>query len=152
MGSDCRYGGGATNKGEKDGFYFLETVGFNSVIRKLDEKGEVKTVSPDVHGSVDCFQKVGDTFYYVGMRCNGLQEIYCCKEGGEENCLTCFNKEFLQSHSVVEPKYMHFTDKDGVGHRRLDSGAGGLRSFQEVSCDPQCARRTQGGLRRDLLP
>lgn len=114
VGSDCRYGGGATNKGEKGGFYFLETMGFNSFIRKLDEKGQVKTVSPDVHGSVDCFQKVGDTFYYVGMRCNGLQEIYCCKEGGEENCLTCFNKEFLESRSVVEPKYMHFTDKDGV--------------------------------------
>lgn len=114
VGSDCRYGGGSGTKGCRDALYHLETVGFNSYIIKLDASGKATKVTPEVHGSVDCFDKAGDTFYYIGMRQGGLQEIYCCKAGGEEKKLTSFNDEYLATHSVVEPKYMSFVDRDGV--------------------------------------
>ena len=114
VGSDCRNGGGTSIKGTKEGLYYLETVGFNSYLIKLDEKGQTSQVTPSINGSVDCFAQVGDTFYYVGMRENGLQEIYCCKDGGGETKLTSFNDEFLATHAVQKPQYMSFVDADGV--------------------------------------
>ena len=114
VGSDCRYGGGTSVKGCCDGLYYLETVGFNSYLMKLDDAGKASRITPEIHGSVDGFDRAGDTFYYVGMRENGLQEIYCCKAGESETRLTHFNDEFLATHSVVQPKYMSFVDKDGV--------------------------------------
>lgn len=113
VGCDCRYGGGSAVKAGEDCLYHLETVGFYSVIKKLDAQGVSTTVSPEVHGSVDCFDQAGGVFYYIGIRNHGLQEIYSYADG-QETKLTAFNDEYLNTHSVVTPKYMSFVDKDGV--------------------------------------
>lgn len=114
VGSDCRHGGGKSVLGTKDGLYFTETIGFNSYIVKLSQDGTAAKVSPEINGSVDCFDKNGDKFTYVGMRENGLQEIYECAENGAETRLTSFNDEFIATHMVSKPEYLKFTDTDGV--------------------------------------
>lgn len=114
VGSDCRQGGGKSSKGTKDALYYLETIGFNSYIVKLTADGKSKKVSPEINGSVDCFDLADGKFTYVAMRQNGLQEIYTCEENKEETRLTSFNDEYIKTHSVCEPKYIKFTDTDGV--------------------------------------
>ena len=114
VGSDCRYGGGKGRKAIGDSWYYTSTRGYDSfIVRFAFDKTET-VVSPQLHGSIDCFDYANGTFYYVAMRDNGLQEIYCCKENGEEQKLTHFNDEYLASHSVSPLKELCFTDSDGV--------------------------------------
>ena len=114
VGSDCRHGGGKTQKTAGDAWYYTETIGFNSYIVKL-QNGKKTLASPKLNGSVDCFDYNGKKFAYVSMRSNSLQEIYICEEGkNEEIRLTNFNDEYMNSHSISPVKYMPFTDKDGV--------------------------------------
>lgn len=115
VGSDCRHGGGKSAVTSENAWYYTETRGYNSYIVRLDENGKETVVSPMVNGSVDCFDRHENRFIYIGMRNNGLQEVYTCTEGAaSEEKLTSFNDEFLASRSVCTPKYMNFTDSDGV--------------------------------------
>ncbi|WP_458863552.1 alpha/beta hydrolase family protein [Acidaminobacterium chupaoyuni] len=114
VGCDCRYGGGRSMKATEDALYYSETIGFSSYIVKLTLDGKTAVVSPKVSGSIDGFDLHDGKFIYVGIRNCGLQEIYTCTENGEETKLTAFNDEYLNTHSVIKPKYMKFTDQDGV--------------------------------------
>ena len=112
--SDCRHGGGRTRKTIGEHWYYTGTRGYDSMIVRLSLDGKETVVTPSVHGSIDCFDWANGAFYYVAMRDNGLQELYCCTENGEETKLTHFNDEYLSTHSVVPVKYLSFTDSDGV--------------------------------------
>ena len=101
--SDCRYGEGTVRKAHGSAWYFLTTEGASSYIMRLSADGKVQKVSPDVGGSVDCFDFIGDKLIYVAMRKDGLQEIYCCGEGAEEEKLTEFNDGYLKSHYISTP-------------------------------------------------
>ncbi|HJB26143.1 MAG TPA: S9 family peptidase [Firmicutes bacterium] len=115
VGSDCRYGGGRSHKATESGWYYTETRGFNSYIVRLDRAGKETVVSPQIDGSVDCFDYFEGNFLYVGMRENGLQELYTCREGeGKEEKLTGFNEEYLNTHKVAPLHPLNFVDKDGV--------------------------------------
>ena len=116
VGSDCRHGGGIRQKAVDGAWYYSETRGFDSCLVRLDlQQGTETVVSPDKHGSVDCFDRFDGEFLYVAMRDNGLQEIYTCKEGeGEERKLTDLNGEFLRTHSVCPLHRLSFLDSDGV--------------------------------------
>ena len=111
VGSDCRHGGGIRQKAVDGAWYYSETRGFDSCLVRLDlQQGTETVVSPDKHGSVDCFDRFDGEFLYVAMRDNGLQEIYTCKEGeGEERKLTDLNGEFLRTHSVCPLHRLSFT-------------------------------------------
>lgn len=119
VGSDCRHGGGKRQIATADAWYYTETRGFNSYIVRLDlHSGTEQLISPEKNGSVDCFDLKGETFVYIGMRDNGLQEIYTC-EGTQQRAaceqqLTDFNGEFLRTHSVCPLNPLSFTDSDGV--------------------------------------
>ncbi len=114
VGSDCRYGGGKQAIAAENAWYYTETRGYNSYIVRLSNTGETTVVSPMVNGSVDCFDRHGSQLIYIGMRSNGLQEIYTCTEGGTEEKLTSFNDAFLAQRDLSAPKYMSFVDSDGV--------------------------------------
>ena len=55
VGSDCRHGGGTTAKTTDTAWYYTETRGFNSCIVRLDQDGKETQITPQVNGSVDCF-------------------------------------------------------------------------------------------------
>ena len=115
VGSDCRHGGGTTAKTTDTAWYYTETRGFNSCIVRLDQDGKETRITPQVNGSVDCFDYFDGTFLYVAMRENGLQELYRCREDGSgEQQLTHLNDEFLASRTVAPLHYLPFTDSDGV--------------------------------------
>ena len=115
VGSDCRHGGGNGTKVMGSDWYFTSTRGFNSVIMKMDKDGKETQVSPAINGSIDCWCTAEGKFYYVAMRDNGLQEIYSCDIGGNnEEKLTSFNDEYLSTHAVSPLKPLNFVDSDGV--------------------------------------
>ncbi len=115
VGSDCRHGGGRGSKIDDHGWYYTPTRGFNSYIAKLTADGKETIVSPEINGSIDCWDKNGEDFLYVAMRNGGLQELYTCKEGSSEEIkLTSFNDEYLESHAVSPLEYISFVDSDGV--------------------------------------
>ncbi len=115
VGSDCRYGGGRSHKGTENNWYHTQTIGFNSYIMSLDKNGNNTVVSPEIDGSIDCFDYFEGNFLYIGMRENGLQELYLSKEGSnEEQKLTSFNDEYLNSHAVSPLHPLKFVDQDGV--------------------------------------
>ena len=115
VGSDCRRGGGSSSKVIDGNWYFSSTRGFNTAIVKLSADGEEKIISPEIRGSIDCWDYYDGKFYCVGMREGGLQEIYCFTEGSEtEEKLTSFNDEFMKTHEISPLKYLGFVDRDGV--------------------------------------
>lgn len=115
VGSDCRYGGGRVQKAVGDIWYYTETRGFHSYIVRLTPDGKETVISPEVSGSVDCFDVFGDNLLYIGMRDNGLQELYTCKIGSKEECrLTGFNEEYLAEHAISPLLPLTFKNKDGV--------------------------------------
>ena len=111
---DCQYGVGHTNLADGDRFYYLETVGYDSVIKYLDGSGTAHCVTPALHGGIHCFDLVGDTIYYVAVRDTGLQEIYTCREGEPEVRLTSLNQKFLEEHTLSIPRHLSFTNHDGI--------------------------------------
>lgn len=130
VGSDVRHGGGKTMKIIEGDWYFTSTRGFDSVIERMKPDGTSEIISPKVHGSIDCWDDSGGTFYYVAMREGGLQELYrftpkeaetmdgtgqrdLCDSGYEER-LTGFHDSYLTSHSVLPLKPLCFVDRDGV--------------------------------------
>lgn len=113
--TDCRHGGGRTMKATDNAWYYCETIGYNSYIVRFDKEGKETVVSPRKNGSIDCFDYRDGKFLYVGIRSNGLQEIYTCDEGAqEETKLTSFNDEYLATHAVSPVEYVPFVDQDGV--------------------------------------
>lgn len=115
VGSDCRHGGGSSTKVLGNSWYFTSTRGFDSVIMKMDLDGKETQVSPAIHGSIDCWACHEGNFYYVAMRNGGLQELYRCQEGNQqEEKLSSFNDEYWNTHSISPLKPLNFVDKDGV--------------------------------------
>lgn len=115
VGTDCSYGGGKSSKIVNDAWYFSSTRGFNTAIVKLTTDGKEKIVSPNVNGSIDCWDYHNGKFICVAMREGGLQEIYSFDENSKtETKLTSFNDDYLNSHSISKQKRFNFVDSDGV--------------------------------------
>lgn len=115
VGSDCRHGGGRSKKGTEQAWYYIQTRGYSSEVVRLNPDGSISPVTPTFSGSVDCFDYCDGAFYYVAMRDNGLQELYTCREGEQQEIpLTSFNDEFLSTHAVQPLHRLPFLDSDGV--------------------------------------
>ena len=115
VGTDCSYGGGKSGKIANNAWYFSSTRGFNTAVVKLTTDGNEEIVSPDVNGSIDCWDYHNGKFICVAMREGGLQEIYSFDENSKtERKLTSFNDDYLNSHSVSKQKRFNFVDSDGV--------------------------------------
>lgn len=111
VGSDCRYGNGATFRIFGDGIYFLSTEGGNALIKKVSLDGKFETLT-EANGTVDCFDICTDEIIFIGLKGNRLQELYSCKDGVEKR-LTSFNEWVQETKKISTPERFEFDN--GVG-------------------------------------
>jgi len=103
VGSDCRMGSTRSLKVYDDCLYFLQTVWNRSVLKKLDENGNVETVFDNDTLNIEDFDIANDTLYLTLMGSNTLQEIYSLKDGKLKK-LSDLNKNSLKNKYVATPQ------------------------------------------------
>ena len=113
VGSDCRMGGGTIIRIRDDRVFYIVTRGVYSYVYTLTGENTYVPVTGD-GGSVECFDWANGKLYFVGMRGLHLQELYTVDENRNETVLSHFNDGFAAGRYVAEPRYMGFTDRDGV--------------------------------------
>ncbi len=114
VGSDNRYGGGSSYAIADGGAYFTITDRFCSRICHMSREGVFRPVS-QAEGSVDGFDVKNGRCLMVAMRGNQLQELYELDLAtGQERQLSHFNQAVLEDKFVSQPKYLPFTNSDGV--------------------------------------
>jgi len=104
VGSDCRYGGGASSKVVSGKLYYTATREKDSLIFSIDKFGNRKEELV-LNGSVDCFNLTENGFFYVAMKDGKLQELY-----HNDNQLTHLNEEILKNKYVAEYQEIHFNN------------------------------------------
>ncbi|MCR4950452.1 MAG: S9 family peptidase [Solobacterium sp.] len=109
VGSDIA-GGGSVLFG-KDGIFFVQTVGYHSVFRKMDMNGNIETLIDEI-SIVSCAAGT-DPIYFLGMEKDRPQEVYM-KKNGIVTKISCFNEEYVSEHEIAETEHFTFTDADGV--------------------------------------
>ena len=109
VGSDIA-GGGSVLFG-KDGIFFVQTVGYHSVFRKMDLNGNIETLIDEI-SIVSCAAGT-DPIYFLGMEKDRPQEVYM-KKNGIVTKISCFNEEYVREHEIAETEHFTFTDADGV--------------------------------------
>ena len=112
--SDCKFGGGSSNKMRADKFYYVSTRGYSSHLF-ASENGVESRLSPDVTGGIDCFDISGGKCVYIAARNKGLQELYRLDMAtGAEKQITDFNGDWLKGHEISYPEHFIFKNRDGV--------------------------------------
>lgn len=116
VGSDCRLGGGASNR-VADRWYYSTTRRNGSYIYAYTlDNTEVAVFTEE--GSIDCFdvKKDGSELLFIGMLEQKLQELYVLKDGVATQ-VTHFNDEMLKDRYVAVPEKITIqsegTDIDG---------------------------------------
>ena len=109
VGSDIAGGGAAAFGG--DGIYFIQTIGYRSVFRHMDLKGNIETLVDDIN-IVSCAAGT-DPVYFLGMEKDRPQEVYMKKDGVVTK-LSSFNEAYVSEHEIAETEHFTFVDKDGV--------------------------------------
>ena len=113
-GSDCKYGGGQSFCISNHELFYISTRRYSSYIFALRNEEEIR-LSPDVTGSTDCFDIYENQLIYIGVRNQGLQEIYIYDiTTKKEIQISNFNTEWLESHTVSYPEYFTFDNQSGV--------------------------------------
>lgn len=111
--SDSHLGGGQGYKVIDGVPHLLITDRTNTRLVRL-VNGRFEQLSRE-NGSIECFDLVGGTCCFVGMRGDRLQELYALDIAtGAERQLTNFNTEFFRDKYVATPEPLTFTDTDGV--------------------------------------
>ena len=114
VGTDCNLGGGQNKKFYNGRLYMTKSVWGSSHLVVLNEDGSQETVI-GTEGSINAFDIANGKVLMTAMRGRDLIEIYSYDlETGEEKRVTTFNKEYKDTHSVVDPEYFTFKDRDGV--------------------------------------
>ena len=116
VGSDCRLGGGWSFRPCPEGLGITAIITDRACSRLADLTPEgTCTWLTLPEGSVDCFDRVGQVCLFIGMRGQGLQELYSLNlSTGEETCLTSFNQEALAGKYVAVPQPLSFRNEDGL--------------------------------------
>lgn len=113
VGSDARYGSGCCFKADGGRLYLISGKDDASRLIAVDRDG---TLTPVVEkdGSVDLFDVHRGKLLLVAMHDMRLEELYRCDAARPQiRRVSAFNEEFYQSHSVVWPEELRFTDPDG---------------------------------------
>lgn len=105
--SDCRYGDGRGFKVAGSHLYFLSTRGYNCHLNRVSLDGSIEQVSLK-DGSVDDFDVIDDTIYFIGMRDLYLQELY--RLDHQEHRLTSFNDWVVQDRKLSTPMVLSFNN------------------------------------------
>lgn len=111
LGSDCRYGGGASRRVSDNCLYFTSTENKSSFIKKLSLDGNIEKLTDD-NGSVDCFDVCNEGIIFIGLRDQRLQEIYTLKDNIESQ-QSKFNEKIVETKNIVKPETLHF-ENDGT--------------------------------------
>lgn len=112
VGSDSRYGGGATILKDGKYIYFITTEYDSSFINRIDCSGNIEKVTAN-NGSVDCFTVNNGNIMLVAMRDSKLQELYKL-ENGSEIQITDFNGWIQKERSISKPEKIVVTTAPGV--------------------------------------
>lgn len=107
VGSDMRHGGGSTMIVKNDFIYYVETNDSDSVLKKMDIKGNITTLC-DEEGSTDSFSvDANENIIAVQMKKDSLQELYSISDKKAE-VISSYNKEYLDTHSIskAEPLFV----------------------------------------------
>lgn len=111
VGSDV-HGGGRGMLARPEGWYHIETLGYKSHICLLTKDG-ITNLTPET-SCVDAFDEKNGTLFYLGMPRNGLPELFVKKPGEDSVCVSSFNADYLNEHSIADLEFFTFVDKDGV--------------------------------------
>lgn len=113
VGTDCNYGGGNGMKYVGDELYFAQLSWGDAHLVRMDREGTITRVTKQ-KGSFTCFDIVGDTALLCAMRNGALIDIYKLDLAtGEEQQLTHFNTDYMNTHSVSQPEYFTYQSKNG---------------------------------------
>lgn len=107
--SDCRMPGGETQRTVDGKIYVTSIVGVDTVLQRFDLDGSCETVIGTA-GNVEMFDICGDKIYFIGMRNQGLLEIYC-QENKKETKLTGFGDSILAERNVSPVEHIRYTYK-----------------------------------------
>lgn len=120
--SDCRMPGGETQMTCGDRIYVTSIVGVDTVLQSFGLDGTCETVI-STPGNVEMFDIRNGKIYFIGMRNQGLLELYCY-ENGTETKLTSFGDPILAKRQVSPVEHVRFsykgTDLDGFIIRPVD--------------------------------
>lgn len=106
VGSDCRYGGGASYQVREDGIYFLSTVGGDAVVKCARLDGSIETLT-EKNGTVDCFDIGPNGIICAAMKNYCLQELYTIKDRSEKQ-VTRFNDWVHQKRAISRPEHITY--------------------------------------------
>lgn len=111
VGSDLRYGGGASFAVLDDKLYFISTLANSADIFTIDKAGKVERLTK-VTGSVDELAVNGAAgVYAIGMLDYNLQEVYKC-DGNALKKLTDINAELVKKWDAKPYEKVTFTNDD----------------------------------------
>lgn len=111
VGSDCRYGGGASYRMSASGMLFITTKHKDSHIYQVGANGCILPIL-ELDGSVDCFDQAENKILFVGMINQKLQEVYEYNLETKEICqLSHLNEEVLQDKYVATPHLVKVTSE-----------------------------------------
>lgn len=114
VGSDCRLGGGRSHVVAGDTIYQIVTQRYYSRLAMVNVSGEL-SYHIEPKGSVDCFDLKQDKLVFIGLRDQGLQELYQYDLAtGTETQLTHYNTEVLANKYVASPQSLTFINQDGI--------------------------------------
>ena len=108
VGSDCRFGGGASRAARDGSLYTITTREGSALICRIDADGQ-STMVLDREGSADCIalSEHNPKALVIGLYGMKLQELYSLDlESGEMAQLTHFNDKVLENVYVAQPEYL----------------------------------------------
>ncbi len=111
VGSDVRYGGGTCFKAEDDTLYLISGLEDNARLVRLDLNGRLTPVW-EGEGTVDLFDVCKGRLICVAMQDMRLQELFTVEPDGLRQ-VSAFNQEWCDSHEIIKPEQVRFTDPDG---------------------------------------
>ena len=111
VGSDVRYGGGTCFKAEGDTLYLISGLEDNARLVRLDLNGRLTPVW-EGEGTVDLFDVCKGRLICVAMQDMRLQELFTVEPDGLRQ-VSAFNQEWCDSHEIIKPEQVRFTDPDG---------------------------------------
>lgn len=112
VGSDVRYGGGRAIKVYKDTLYFITTLFNRSVIHALISNGDILPIY-ECEGSVDDFDGMQDSLYFVGLQEMHLQEVYSYDlKKKKRKQISTFNESYYMKKDIRPCIPCNFSQED----------------------------------------
>jgi len=108
---DCRHGGGPTLLAHDGSLYVVVTEGGDAVLERVSLNGIVERVV-NIEGSIDAFDVYDRGVVYVGLRPDGLQELYIMTDGCETK-LSSLNRGSIPAELPL-PETFEVTTADGT--------------------------------------